>query len=252
MSDRAAGDITAGIEKQKEFERIVSTACSVRTVDADASERGWHEVDERTLESGKPLWALEYHPTRSWLVLPTQRVKALTEQHEGRVPLVMFLPEPGRYEAARAAYEALKGPLPAGGGPDRGFDYDPLEGVAEEDSLLRSITWSRFEVKTDVKGVRTGNHAVEVRRALLNGGAEPTGIASTLAQWWAVCVDDLWLILHVEHVKALARRAALDKTRRMPGGDGKRSRFITVPLSWFLKPACRCCWRPMLGSQNGQ
>jgi hypothetical protein len=122
---------------------------------------------------------------------------------------------------------------------DRGSKWDAclLDGQASEDAFVHAICWSRFEVKADHMAERTGNHAVEFERRRLDGTTEPSGIAVTKAQWWAVEYrrnQRRWLVVWVPELRKLASRARREGRVRW-GGDGDRSHLALVPLEWLVE-----------------
>jgi len=121
------------------------------------------------------------------------------------------------------------------------FDKDLREGEAREDAFVHVLLGSRVEHKRDKRCTEwtagkkpTGNLCIEYLQSDGNGGTKPSGIAVTKAARYAFEYRrDEWLIVSVERVKQLARRAITDGLTRETGDNGNISAL--VPIAWFFE-----------------
>lgn len=122
----------------------------------------------------------------------------------------------------------------------KGFDIDLREGVAREDAFAHVLMRSRLEHKRDWQACKTGNIAIEYeQRGYPSNERRPSGIAVTTASWWGVeFADSCWLLLPVERVKELARRAIKERRTKWVG-DNNDYLVALVPSEWFLGPAAK-------------
>lgn len=112
-----------------------------------------------------------------------------------------------------------------------GFDIDLRKGKAREGSLAAILrdAGPRIELKSDKICRRTGNLFIEYEQPT---GA--SGIATTDADLWCFEFDDnCWLILPVERLRELARRA-YKEGRITKGGDGNKYHGVLLPIVWLV------------------
>lgn len=110
-----------------------------------------------------------------------------------------------------------------------GFDLDLREGQAREDALAHVLLRSKVEVKSDKGCRRTGNLFIELRQK-----TQPSGFATTEADWWAFEYDDdRWLFLPRGVVDEAVQRAYREG-RTAKGGDFNNYDGVLVPIAWFL------------------
>lgn len=81
----------------------------------------------------------------------------------------------------------------------------------------------RVEVKYQRAEAKTGNCAIEIS---YNG--EPSGIASTTSDWWAIFTDTELFVAPVETLRALIRDGNF---RLIAGGDNKAAQLALVSTS---------------------
>lgn len=126
----------------------------------------------------------------------------------------------------------------------KGFDIDLREGMAVERSLSRLLAGrgQKVEVKSDYQAVKTGRIFLEFEQAgPPTFEPRPSGVAITVADWWATVLMDHESIHGVllnptEHVRAIGR-IAYRKGMTANGGDNDLYRGVLVPLGWFLRPS---------------
>lgn len=112
-----------------------------------------------------------------------------------------------------------------------GFDKDLAFGESRESAFVEAITRARVEIKSDQKARVTGNVFIEYRQK-----GRPSGISTSVAEWWAIEVDDdAWFVIRTSRLRALARRA-LETGRRSHGGDGNQYEGALVPVEWLGRP----------------
>lgn len=124
-----------------------------------------------------------------------------------------------------------------------GFDLDLRDGMLKEGELgrLLSLSGSQIEVKTDYKAVQTGNVFVEFEQAgPPTYQPRPSGVAVTLAQWWATVLMDHDAIhgVLVNPTKQILDLGRLAYRRGLTakGGDHDMYRGVLLPLGWLLRP----------------
>lgn len=117
------------------------------------------------------------------------------------------------------------------------FDVDLAYGEARESAFVTALRRCHAECKSDRKARITRNIAVEFRQGSTERGAgQPSGIAKTDSDWWAVeYADDCWLVVPTPLMKQLARRAN-DMGRVKMCGDGNRFECALVPVDWLITP----------------
>ena len=117
------------------------------------------------------------------------------------------------------------------------FDKDLREGQAREDAFVHVLLRSRVEHKRDRKCADTGNVAIEYEQRCRDGEIRPSGISITKAHRYAIeFFSERWLIVPVEDVKELARRAIREGRDRWIGDEGNHHNAL-VPIDWFLPVA---------------
>lgn len=111
-----------------------------------------------------------------------------------------------------------------------GFDLDLKEGQYSENELSKALSFGKVEVKRDKKCADTGNLFVEYR---YKGFA--SGISVSTADYWAFeYCDGNWLLVPLERLKTLARRA-FSEGRIKAGGDYNRSIGVLIPIEWMVR-----------------
>ncbi len=119
--------------------------------------------------------------------------------------------------------------------PYETFDIDLRDGKAREDAFVHTLLRSRVEHKRDKKAARTGNIAIEVAQLCADGEHRDAGVFATTAELFAVeFFPECWLLLPVEYVKQLARRA-MKEDRSAWIGDGNNHFNALVPIEWFVR-----------------
>lgn len=125
----------------------------------------------------------------------------------------------------------------------KGFDIDLRDGQVQEKALahLLSGTGPRVEVKSDSKHIHTGNIFLEFEQAgPPSFVARPSGIAITVADWWATVLMDesdqpyAFVLRKTADMRRLGR-LAYSEGRVKPGGDHDLYRGVTVPVDWLLR-----------------
>ena len=120
--------------------------------------------------------------------------------------------------------------------PYETFDIDLREGKAREDAFVHVLLRSRVEHKRDFKYATTGNIAVEYEQKARDGNKVLSGISITEAGSWAVeFLENRWLVVPTETVKALARRAIKNGKHKWIG-DGNNHHNALIPIDWFTQP----------------
>lgn len=113
------------------------------------------------------------------------------------------------------------------------FDKDLREGKAREDAFVHVLLRGKVEHKRDHKCVDTGNVAIEYEQRCRDGEVRPSGVSITEAHRYAIeFYAERWLIVPVEDVKRLARRAIKEGRDRWIG-DGGNHHNALVPFEWF-------------------
>lgn len=113
-----------------------------------------------------------------------------------------------------------------------GFDIDLRDGQAREDALVHVFLNATVEHKRDYECRKTGNLFIEYRQK-----GRPSGIAITTARWWAFEYDeDCWLIVPTDRLRACARQAYKDRTKRVRGGDNNNYEGVLIPIEWLVRP----------------
>lgn len=113
------------------------------------------------------------------------------------------------------------------------FDKDLRFGEAREDAFVHVLLRSRVEHKTDRKCVETGNVAVEYEQRCRDGEIRKSGISLSKADRYAIeFVPDRWLIIPLDELKMLARRAIQEGKHKWIG-DGNNHHNALVPFAWF-------------------
>jgi hypothetical protein len=196
-------------------------------------------------------WLLEFHPSRSWLMVPADCVRS--QMVEGRVQLRRLLsdahkPHKGIVSRARDRW------LPRDDGAS--YDGDLLEVRARQDSAAQAVTWSRYEHKSNPEGWRYRAVTLEVERERYGDKAttDPSGVfdPKLTAQWWVhEFREDHRFIIHIEHARWLAREHHVVKGKNT---DGARTYVAVVPLEAFfgLPPVCPTCGRGTGGLDRGR
>ena len=121
------------------------------------------------------------------------------------------------------------------------FDKDLRVGEAREDAFVHVLLRSRVEHKRDKRCTEwtdgkppTGNLCIEYQQSDGNGGKKKSGIAVSQAGSWAIEYRaEHWLIVPIETVKQLARRAISEGKIRDAGDNGNVSAL--VPIAWFFE-----------------
>ncbi len=115
------------------------------------------------------------------------------------------------------------------------FDLDLVVGEEAEDL----VAWLRIElakrtieVKRDIYVAKSGNVAIEYKSR-----GKPSGIAVSIAAWWAIVLDgpgyemEQIVFIRLERLKRKCRKYFGAKGRDKPGGDNGTSRMILLPVS---------------------
>lgn len=111
------------------------------------------------------------------------------------------------------------------------FDIELRAAWLRETALGQMFGDSWFELKSDRRWARTGNHFLEVTQ---NGG-RPSGIAASRANWWVVEYGpECRLILPISVVRAMWRFAEARGRVLTPGGDNDNKGYL-IPLGWFTE-----------------
>lgn len=118
-----------------------------------------------------------------------------------------------------------------------GWDLDLAHGVAREGAFVEAIRQARVEHKSDGKTRSTGNVAFEIRQGSTEKGkGNPSGIATTEAEWWAVEFDDdRWLVMRTSLLKEVVREVYA-KNGSVMGGDFNRYENVLVSLQRLVRP----------------
>ena len=105
------------------------------------------------------------------------------------------------------------------------FRYDLAVGNAAENEFSGILKNSLVEVKYDLQAHRTGNEFIE-----FESRGEPSGIATTRAQWWTFKIDDTTFItIGVDELKDRCRQIYKDRGS-ITGGDSQSSKGILLPI----------------------
>lgn len=121
------------------------------------------------------------------------------------------------------------------------FDKDLRAGEAREDAFVHVLLRSRVEHKRDKRCTEwtdgkppTGNVCIEYQQSDGKGGKKPSGIAVSQAGSWAIEYRaEHWMLVPIETVKQLARRAINEGKKRDTGDNGNVSAL--VPIGWFFE-----------------
>jgi len=111
---------------------------------------------------------------------------------------------------------------------------DLAHGEAREAAFVDAIRFARVEHKSDDKGNRTGNAFIEVRQK-----GRDSGISTTTAEWWAVGLEDRWVVIRTSTLKEITKavyreRIAAGLPGTVAGGDFNKFDGVLVPLSRLL------------------
>jgi hypothetical protein len=110
------------------------------------------------------------------------------------------------------------------------FKYDLEVGnLAEKEigELLQS--GHKIEVKKDLQAHSTGNVFVEYKSR-----NKPSGIATSLAEWYAFYLEPQIVFIKTEALKIKCRKY-LGKRRDIAGGDSNTSKGILLPLKELIE-----------------
>ncbi|GAH40542.1 unnamed protein product [marine sediment metagenome] len=119
----------------------------------------------------------------------------------------------------------------------KGFDLDLAFGEMAEGKLrdILEATGSKVEVKCDDGFRDYGNVFIEYEYR-----GQPSGIATTEAQWWAIeFCDDCYLVISTERLKRWFKyyRDQGAKYHKEVAGDQGRSKGVAIPLiAWGGDP----------------
>lgn len=126
----------------------------------------------------------------------------------------------------------------------KGFDIDLREGQAGEGAVANLLLsgGGRIEVKTDYKALSTGRVFLEFEQAgPPTFTARPSGVAVTVAEWWATVLMDHerihGVLLNPTEFLRQIGRVAYRKGYTAKGGDDDLYRGVLVPLGWLIRPA---------------
>lgn len=116
-----------------------------------------------------------------------------------------------------------------------GFDVDLRFGQEREVAFSEVLVirgGHYLELKSDQKASSTGNIFVEYRQH-----GRPSGISTTIAPWWTIEVlDNVFVTMRTDRLKALVKQAAKEPSRRVHGGDNNLYSGVLVPVEWLLAP----------------
>lgn len=105
------------------------------------------------------------------------------------------------------------------------FKYDLLVGQVKEKELADIFGGKRIEVKNDLQAHRTGNIFIEYHSRGKN-----SGIATSEAEYYCICVQELFILIPAEKLKEKCRKY-INTNRDILGGDNNTSKGILLPLS---------------------
>jgi len=110
----------------------------------------------------------------------------------------------------------------------KGFDFDLTEAKYNEGKLAKVLSYGLIELKTEYKGLETGNFFLEYE-----SHGKPSGIATTDSQYWIIELPRrCYVVIEAERLRKLGRIAF--KENRKLGGDFNTSRGVTIPLTWLV------------------
>lgn len=113
------------------------------------------------------------------------------------------------------------------------FDKDLRDGEAREDAFVHVLLKAKVEHKHDRKCEETGNLAIEYEQVCSDGQTRPSGIAITEADWYAIeFAPDTWVLIPIERLKHLTRRAIREKRARWIGDEDNHHNAL-VPFDWI-------------------
>jgi hypothetical protein len=113
-----------------------------------------------------------------------------------------------------------------------GFDVDLRFGETRESAFVQAISRCHVECKSDQKARVTGNVFIETHQKPRTGEWRPSGINTSVADWWAIEYDDdAWIVVRRPLLKALAAHA-----QSVHGGDENRYRGRLIPVEWLVTP----------------
>ena len=111
-----------------------------------------------------------------------------------------------------------------------GFDLDLAFGEARESAFVAALRDCRVECKSDQKARISGHVFIEYKQH-----GRPSGIATTVARWYSIEVDDdKWVTLRTSELKALCE-AAIKAGKSVSGGDNKAYLGALVPVEWLTR-----------------
>ena len=103
------------------------------------------------------------------------------------------------------------------------FRHDLEVGQLSEKWLAQLLENSTIEVKRDFLAAQTGNLFIEYESR-----GKPSGIATSLADYWAFVLDDDRVIILPRSVLKAIAREAFAAGRLATGGDSNTSRGVLV------------------------
>lgn len=110
------------------------------------------------------------------------------------------------------------------------FDICFEHGRLSENSIAHILTIGSVEVKDDLLCKRTGNVFIEYAYR-----DTPSGIMATTATHWCIRVmENRWVVVTVDDLCGLVRRACEQK-RVASGGDNGWSRGALIPVGWLTQ-----------------
>lgn len=116
------------------------------------------------------------------------------------------------------------------GQPRSNFDICFDKARLSENSIAHILTMGSVEVKDDLLCKQTGNLFIEYRYR-----GKPSGIMATTATHWCIRVmQNRWVVVTVDDLRGLTRRACEQK-RAVSGGDNGWSRGALIPVGWLTQ-----------------
>lgn len=109
------------------------------------------------------------------------------------------------------------------------FSYDLAVGQMSEKALGDIFQNRKVEVKADLKAKKTGNLFIEYESR-----GEPSGIATSQADYWCFDIGHLFIIIETETLKSIVR-PLLGTNADKRGGDNNTSKGVLLPLTELIK-----------------
>lgn len=118
----------------------------------------------------------------------------------------------------------------------KGFDIDLRDGEFHQSVFAKMLRFGKVEHKRDYLAAKTGNVFIELSQRLASGERVPSGINTTIAEWWAIqFLDGRWIVVKTSELKGIVESAHFaNGCREVRGGDNNEFWGVLVPIANFI------------------